>query len=156
MLEGDASDPMTVAQRIEDAVSGVRSGGGPALLRLSVPRLSGHSGQDTQTYKSAAEIAAERARDPLEKLRVQLVPARLSAADWDSEVAQGRQAVAQALAEVEGRSSPDPKRVRRYLFSEFAADGSIELQQQGGIRGEGMVPAPGTPSRTRRVRASIW
>ena len=144
VLEGDASDPMTVAQRIENAVSGVRSGGGPALLRLSVPRLSGHSGQDTQTYKSAAEIAAERERDPLEKLRLQLVPARLSAADWDSEVAQGRQAVAQALAEVEGRSSPDPKRVRRYLFSEFAADGSIELQQQGGIRGEGVVPAPGT------------
>ena len=30
----------------------VRDGNGPALLRLEVPRLCGHSGQDTQAYKS--------------------------------------------------------------------------------------------------------
>src|SRR6202167_4245688 len=53
VLDGDASDPMAVAGLIANAVMGVRSGGGPALLRLVVPRLSGHSGQDTQTYKSA-------------------------------------------------------------------------------------------------------
>src|SRR5580692_1063364 len=144
VLDGDASDPMAVAGLIADAVTGVRSGGGPALLRLLVPRLSGHSGQDTQAYKSAAEIAAERERDPLAKLRAQLVPGVVSAADWDLEVAQGRHAVAEALAAVEGRSAPDPGRIRRYLFSESAADGSIDLQQQGGIRCEGVVPSPGT------------
>src|ERR1700734_742331 len=68
VLDGDASDPMAVATLIENAVTGVRTGGGPALIRVVVPRLSGHSGQDTQTYKSAVEIAAERQRDPLEKL----------------------------------------------------------------------------------------
>jgi 2-oxoisovalerate dehydrogenase E1 component len=65
ILDGDASDPKAAAALIEDAVAGVRAGDGPALIRLVVPRLSGHSGQDTQTYKSAAEIAAEKARDPL-------------------------------------------------------------------------------------------
>src|SRR5271168_2339825 len=65
VLDGDASDPMAAAVLIENAVAGVRAGDGPALIRLVVPRLSGHSGQDTQTYKSAAEIAAERQRDPL-------------------------------------------------------------------------------------------
>jgi 2-oxoisovalerate dehydrogenase E1 component len=144
VLDGDASDPMAVAALIENAVTGVRSGDGPALIRLVVPRLSGHSGQDTQTYKSAGEIAAERARDPLEKLRAQLVPDLVSAADWDSEIAHGRQAVAEALEQVERRSAPDPKRVRRYVFSEIAADGTIELQQQGGVRGAGFVPPPGT------------
>ncbi|HEY4968741.1 MAG TPA: thiamine pyrophosphate-dependent enzyme, partial [Steroidobacteraceae bacterium] len=83
VLDGDAADPMAVAALIESAVTGVRTGGGPALIRLTVPRLSGHSGQDTQTYKSAAEIAAEKARDPLVKLRAQLVPGLLSAADWE-------------------------------------------------------------------------
>jgi 2-oxoisovalerate dehydrogenase E1 component len=144
VLEGDASDPMAVAGLIADAVTGVRSGGGPALLRLLVPRLSGHSGQDTQAYKSAAEIAAERERDPLAKLRAQLVPDLVSAVDWDFDVAQGRRAVAEALAAVEGRSAPDPGSVRRHLFSESAADGSIDLQQQGGIRCDGVVPPPGT------------
>jgi 2-oxoisovalerate dehydrogenase E1 component len=144
VLEGDASDPMAVAELIADAVTGVRSGGGPALLRLLVPRLSGHSGQDTQTYKSAAEIAAERERDPLARLRVQLVPDLISAADWDLEVAQAGRAVAEALAAVEGRGAPDPGNVRRHLFSESAADGSIVLQQQGGIRCDGVVPSAGS------------
>ena len=36
----------------------VRERRGPALLRLTVPRLEGHSFQDTQTYKSAEVIAA--------------------------------------------------------------------------------------------------
>src|SRR5580692_249064 len=144
VLDGDGYDPLAAADLIERAVAGVRSGGGPALIRLVVPRLSGHSGQDTQTYKSAAEIAAERERDPLEKLRGQLVPEQLSAADWDLVMAQGRQAVADALADVEQRSTPDPKRVRRYVFSELAADGSVDLQQQGGTYGECGTPPPGT------------
>jgi 2-oxoisovalerate dehydrogenase E1 component len=144
ILDGNASDPMAAAALIENAVSGVRSGGGPALIRLVVPRLSGHSGQDTQAYKSAAEIAAEKERDPLEKLRGRLVPDLLSAADWDLEISQGRQAVMEALAVVERQSAPDPARVRRYVFSEIAADGTVELQQQGGIHCEGVVPPPGT------------
>jgi 2-oxoisovalerate dehydrogenase E1 component len=144
ILDGDASDPIAAAALIEDAVTGVRSGRGPALIRLAVPRLSGHSGQDTQTYKSAAEIAAERQRDPLLRLRAQLVPDALSPADWDLTMTQGRQAVADALAIVEQRSTPDPARVRRYVFSEVAADGCIELQQQGGTYGECGIPPPGT------------
>jgi 2-oxoisovalerate dehydrogenase E1 component len=144
VLEGDASDPMAVAGLITDAVAGVRAGGGPSLIRLLVPRLSGHSGQDTQTYKSAAEIATERERDPLARLHAQLVPDLVSAADWDVEIAQGRHAVAEALAAVEGCAAPDAARIRRYVFSESAADGSIDLQQQGGIRCDGVVPSPGT------------
>ena len=42
----------------------VRAGSGPVLLHLRVPRLSGHSGQDTQAYKTTAEISAERAAGP--------------------------------------------------------------------------------------------
>ena len=41
----------------------------PVLLRVTVPRLEGHSFQDTQTYKSEEEIAAEWARDPLPNSR---------------------------------------------------------------------------------------
>ena len=143
VLDGDASDPIATAALIDSAVAGVRSGEGPALIRLVVPRLSGHSGQDTQTYKSPAEIAAEKARDPLEKLKAQLVPQIICAADWELDIAQSRQAVAQAHAEVEARSAPDPALVRRYVFSESAADGTLELQQQGGIRCDGVMPLPG-------------
>jgi 2-oxoisovalerate dehydrogenase E1 component len=144
VLDGDASDPLAAAALIETAVREVREGRGPALLRLVVPRLCGHSGQDTQTYKSAGEIAAERDRDPLQRLRAQLVPDLLSAADWELEIAQGRQDVADAFAQVDTLSGPDPARVRRYLFSEVGADGAVELQQQGGIRCDGAVLPAGT------------
>jgi 2-oxoisovalerate dehydrogenase E1 component len=144
VLDGDASNPTAAAALIENAVAGVRSGEGPALIRLTVPRLSGHSGQDTQTYKSAAEIAAEKERDPLLKLREQLVPHEISAAEWDWEISQAKALVVETLATVEQRRIPDAARIRRYVFSEMNADGSIDLQEQGGVRCEGITPSPGT------------
>jgi 2-oxoisovalerate dehydrogenase E1 component len=133
VLDGDGSDPLSAARLIRDAVQGVRGGGGPALLRLTMPRLSGHSGQDTQAYKGPTAIAAEQERDPWRKLRAQLVPKKLSVEDWDREVAQATALVAEARARVERRPVPDAGRVKRYVFTERAEDGSIELQAQGGI-----------------------
>ncbi|MGO9515138.1 MAG: transketolase C-terminal domain-containing protein [Steroidobacteraceae bacterium] len=150
VLDGDASDPLTAAALIEDAVAGVRSGDGPALLRLAVPRLSGHSGQDTQAYKSETEIAAERARDPLHRLRAQLVPKFMPPETWDLEMSRGRRRAAAALESVEASDSPDPARVRRYVFSETLADGAVELQQQGGVRCDGFVPPEGTQQAQRQ------
>src|ERR671913_578119 len=66
---GDGTEPVQAARLIGEAVGHVRSRKGPALIRLTVPRLEGHSFQDTQTYKSEAEVEAEWARDPLPKLR---------------------------------------------------------------------------------------
>jgi 2-oxoisovalerate dehydrogenase E1 component len=144
VLDGDSADPLRAAALIENAVMEIRSGGGPALIRLQVPRLSGHSGQDTQTYKSAGEITAERERDPMVKLRAQLVPEVVSAAEWDLQISQARDAVAQALSAVERRPPPAPGCATRFVFSELAADGSLDLQLQGGTRCEGFVPAPGS------------
>ena len=62
VLDGDGSDPLAAAALMPQAVERVRSARAPLLLRLTVPRLSGHSGQDTQTYKSAQLLAEERAR----------------------------------------------------------------------------------------------
>ncbi len=144
VLDGDGSDPLGAAALIGNAVEGVRAGSGPALIRLSVPRLSGHSGQDTQAYKSAAEIADERERDPLQRLRAQLVPDLLSAADWDLEITRGRELVGAALAAVEERRVPDPKQIRRFVFSETGADGAVLWQEQGGAFGDGRLPPPFT------------
>src|SRR6204780_1032632 len=144
ILDGTGSDPLAAAALIEDAVAGVRSGEGPALRRRVVPRLSGRSGQDSQTYKSAEEIAAEKARDPLSKLREQLVPYTLSEADWDLEVSEAHALVARTLVDVERRAAPDPKGIKRYVFSETRADGSLDLQRQGGLRCAGVEPAAGT------------
>src|SRR5262245_6157331 len=58
-LDGDGTEPVEASAVIKEAIDYVRAGRGPALLRLSVPRLCGHSGQDTQAYKSAEMIEEE-------------------------------------------------------------------------------------------------
>lgn len=138
IIESDGSDPCGAASRIRQATHLVRSGQGPVMLRIKVPRLSGHSGQDTQAYKSADEIAVERARDPLVKLRSQLVPSAISEAQWQALEVQAREDVAAALARVERRAEPDIALTARHVFSEYRSDGSIDMQRHGGVLSEGL------------------
>jgi 2-oxoisovalerate dehydrogenase E1 component len=144
ILEGDSRDPRGTAALINQALMGVRAGEGPTLLRILVPRLSGHSGQDTQTYKTQEEIAAERARDPLARLREQLVPSILSEETWISLERSAKQAVEETLARVEQRHEPDPAHTTRFAFSELGADGQPEVQAQGGLLAEGLLPTEGS------------
>ena len=79
--DGDGTDPHVASALLQEAVTHVRDGHGPALVHLTVPRLSSHSGPDNQKgYRTATEIAGDDARDPLPKLRDYLVPSLLTAA----------------------------------------------------------------------------
>ena len=113
IFNGDGTEPAQAAQLIGEAVAHVRGRSGPALIRLTVPRLEGHSFQDTQTYKSAAEIAAEWARDPLPKLKV-FVPGL----DWERIEAGVAHDVEAARAEAEAREPSPPERVTSHVFYE--------------------------------------
>ncbi len=144
VLDADEAEPLRTAAFVRQAVATVREGAGPVLLRVAVPRLSGHSGQDTQTYKSAADVAAEKARDPLMRLRDQLVPAVMSEEKWRGLEQRARADVLEAAARVERDAQPDAARVKRFIFSERRADGSLEPQQQGGMRAEGLVSPQGS------------
>jgi 2-oxoisovalerate dehydrogenase E1 component len=141
VLSGDGTDPATAAALVREAQDHVRDRHGPCLLRLTVPRLQGHSFQDTQTYKSAATVEAEWARDPLPKLRDFLVPAVMSDADWDALVAEAHGAVEAARAAAEQRPVADPETVLNNVFS------GTEPQAMGGLRAAGIaLPAGnGTP-----------
>jgi 2-oxoisovalerate dehydrogenase E1 component len=149
VLDADGSDPPRAATLVHQAVAAVRRGAGPVLLRVAVPRLGGHSGQDTQTYKSSEEIAADKARDPLARLREQIVPALMSEEKWRGLEQRARAEVLEALAWAEQEPLPDPARVRRFVFSEQRADGSLEVQQMGGMRPEGIEPAAGSATPVR-------
>jgi 2-oxoisovalerate dehydrogenase E1 component len=136
VLSGDGTEPAEAARLIRQAVSFVRKEDGPALLRLSVPRLEGHSFQDTQTYKSSDLVALERARDPLPKLRDSLVPAELSEGEWDSVAHEGRVAAENAREEAEARPVADLEHTARHVFFEGA------MQQEGGQWTQGFSSPP--------------
>ena len=144
VLDGDGSDPLSAPALIAQAVAHVRGGAGPALLRLTVPRLSGHSGQDTQAYKNASELAAEVARDPLTRLRHHLVPGRLGEPEWRAIEDRARRDVEAARAAVDARSHTDPRRVRQHVFSECGDDGKVDVQLQGGLAALGLAHPVGS------------
>jgi 2-oxoisovalerate dehydrogenase E1 component len=104
-----------------------------------VPRLCGHSGQDTQAYKSPAQIEEERARDPVDKLRRYLCRGHISEQQWhqleQSVMAEVKNALKAALA----RSEPDVRQVLRHVFCEKREDGLLDVQRQGGLAPENHV-----------------
>ncbi len=149
VLDGDGTEPVEASELIAEAVAHVRGGAGPALLHLSVPRLEGHSFQDTQAYKSKQEIDAEWARDPLPKLKAHIVPALLSAKDWDALEADAKQKVERAAQIALQRPVAEAEHVTRFVFSE---DG--ELQSEGGLWNAGYTP-PQTSDQPKPEGARI-
>lgn len=137
ILSGDGSDPAEAARLAKEAVAFVREQRKPALLRLAVPRLEGHSFQDTQTYKSEEFVKSEWARDPLPKLRDYLVPAVLDESEWNG-IAQGaRSDVEKARAEAEARPIANVEDTTSHVFF----DGE-RLQSRGGQWLEGYAAPP--------------
>ncbi len=132
VLDGDGTDPEEAASLIGEAVSHVRGGNGPALLHLTVPRLQGHSFQDTQAYKSKDVVDAEWARDPLPKLKAHVVPSLLSEKEWAALEEQAKERVARAAQIADQRPVSDPTLVTRFVFSEDGA-----LQDEGGLWNSG-------------------
>ncbi len=74
----DGSDVLACYAAGQAAVERARRGDGPTLIEAKVTRLTGHSSDDQQTkYRSAEELTAERALDPVPKFREQLRAAGL-------------------------------------------------------------------------------
>jgi len=133
ILDGDGTAPDQAADLIDRAVGHVRGGSGPALLRLTVPRLEGHSAQDTQAYKSSQQIEEEESRDPLPKLKDYLVPALLTKDEWRDLEEQVEAEVESGLEAAQSRPQPDTTNIERHRFCEITENGEPDLQQQGGL-----------------------
>jgi len=129
VFNGDGTDPVEASKLIQEAVHHVRSQRAPVLLRLRVPRLEGHSYQDTQTYKSEAEIKDEWARDPLPKLKAHVAKVQIGDEQWADLEREAAWQVEAARAEAEARGISSPEKVTTQVFFEG------EMQQVGGGAG---------------------
>jgi 2-oxoisovalerate dehydrogenase E1 component len=117
--DGDGTDPATAARLVDEVVTHVRDGNGPALLRVTVPRLSSHSGPDNQKgYRSEAEIAQDWARDPLPKLKSFVVPDILSASEWATLEREVERDVNIGLSAARARPAPDASTVYKHVYAE--------------------------------------
>ena len=157
VLDGDGTDPVEAFSWLKAGVEAVRSGKGPVLVRLTVPRLSGHSGQDTQAYKEEDLISREKASDPLLKLKQYLVPGEWSEEQWHALEKKAHSAVIEALDSALKRPEPDSATVTDHVF--FERDDPEGWQRAGGMVGvdrdlpESSDEASDEPGRVNMISA---
>jgi 2-oxoisovalerate dehydrogenase E1 component len=119
VLEVDGTDYFDARRAISYAVSHIRSGEGPWLVRGKVTRPYSHSAADNQAkYRTAEEIAEEAAHDPILLFSRQLVA--MGALGEDDLTALRREIfelVANAARTALSAARPDPARVTEQVVS---------------------------------------
>lgn len=132
IYKGDGTDPEEVSDIVRESIKYVRNHKGPALLRLEVPRLNGHSYQDNQAYKNEDLLKREEENDPLEKLKNFLIPDLLSDDDWRELEKETKDEVKKAAESAWNRASPSPDHLEGALFED-----GMEIQKIGGLFAHG-------------------
>jgi 2-oxoisovalerate dehydrogenase E1 component len=135
-MDVDGTDPALAWKAIQEAVSFVRTEGGPFLLRMRVPRLTGHTFVDTQTYKSDEQLLEEAGRDPLPKLKAYLIEQGITDDDgWNGIENKVDDELLQALNIAEATPEPAPETALEHVYY------SGNCQIQGGLHpGGSLVP----------------
>ena len=116
----DGADVLACYAAAKEAVDRARRGDGPTMIEAKVTRLTGHSSDDQQTkYRSAEELEAEKARDPLPRFREQLMEAGVLTDAKLSELASDITAVVNDATDyAEGEADPDPAFALHHVFAE--------------------------------------
>lgn len=131
IFDGDGTLPEEAASLMDEAVDYVRERKGPAMIRLTVPRLNGHSYQDNQSYKDEKLIEKEKKNDPLTKLEKFMVPDQITKRTWNTWQKKAVAAVEEAAENALARPQPDKENTEKFAFDEG------ELPVIGGLAVEG-------------------
>lgn len=155
--DGDGTNPGQSANLADEVVKHVRDGNGPAMLRLTVPRLCSHSGPDNQRgYRSDAEIAQDWDRDPIPRLKSYLVPAALSEAEWTVLEREVERDVQIGLTAARARGGPDPAQVRRHIYEEADQEkpplGGLPIEERRRLGGS---PVPSESGDNLRLAEAV-
>lgn len=139
IIHCDGLDVFDSFRAMREAVDFVRTGEGCAMVYASVVRIHAHSNSDRQElYRSAEELAAARAADPLPRFRRTLIENGLLSEDEIVSIeAQNQQTYDQAADRAKAAPDPDPATIFGYVvpdpwvperWPEGIPDGSGEPQ----------------------------
>jgi pyruvate dehydrogenase E1 component alpha subunit len=126
----DGNDLLVVYERVLAAVNRARTGGGPTLIEAVTYRMGPHTtNDDPGRYRSPAEEAEARAKDPLERIRRYLESKDAWTEEWEAEVrAEAASAADEAIAAAESV----PKPTADDLFGAVFADAPPHIAEQWG------------------------
>lgn len=112
----DGCDARAVDQAMRRAVQRARAGEGPTLLEAVVPRMTAHSSQDDDAYRTEAERAEALARDPYRGLKEQLVQTGQLTAEAIAQMeAETRDRILTDVERAMQQPAASPSRARRWL-----------------------------------------
>lgn len=135
IVEVDGTNPDEADRMIGKTIAHVRENQSPALIRVRVPRICGHSGADSQSYKTQQQREDELARDPIGKLREFFIKKNyVDAAGWDALVAEVDAEVREACQAAVAQPEPTPTDALTKAFDE----GNAPLH--GGLAADGVQP----------------
>jgi pyruvate dehydrogenase E1 component alpha subunit len=124
----DGNDAPAVHEVLSDAVRRARSGGGPTLVEAVTYRMDAHTNADDATrYRSAAEVDAWRAHDPITLLERELTDRGLIDEDGIRAVREDAEALAAAMRD---QLNEDPELDPMELFTHVYAEQTAQLRDQ--------------------------
>jgi 2-oxoisovalerate dehydrogenase E1 component len=131
IITGSGTQPEETAEKVFEAVEYARAQNGPVLLRLRVPRLTGHTyGEDQTAYKSEEQMAEERSRDPLITLE-RFLSDKVNWAKLKAEVEKEVRAELDAALEL---PQPALSEIRSHLFNQDLNPGTAHTPDVDGWR----------------------
>lgn len=136
IVQGDGTHPKLAYEILRSATEHTRSGAGPSLVRLTVPRLCGHSAQDTQAYKSPEVVSEEQKKDPLPKFKEFFLESGFTASEWDEIRAEAQDKAISAVTEAKSRPEPTVGELKRFIFTEKTSEAKPDIQLVGGLAPE--------------------
>ena len=107
----DGNDLLAVHESAYEAITMLRRGEGPYLLECMTFRLAGHFVGDAQQYRSKEELAANREKCPIERLKRHLLERGVGPDELDAIGEHARGEVQQAADRARAAPRPDPDSV---------------------------------------------
>ncbi|TSB29311.1 pyruvate dehydrogenase (acetyl-transferring) E1 component subunit alpha [Streptomyces benahoarensis] len=124
----DGNDAPAVHGVLTEAVRRAREGGGPTLVEAVTYRVDAHTNADDATrYRTADEVEAWRAHDPIALMERELTARGLLTDDFAAATRDGAEEMAADLRE---RMHQDPALDPDDLFTHVYAERTTQLRQQ--------------------------
>ncbi len=112
----DGNDLPAVFEAAREAIACVRGGEGPYLLECMTHRMAGHFVGDAQRYRSREELAALKAKCPIERMKKRLAGLGVAPEELDAIGEEAVREMAQAAEEARGDPRPDPRAALCHVY----------------------------------------
>ncbi|MCM2358565.1 MAG: pyruvate dehydrogenase (acetyl-transferring) E1 component subunit alpha [Geobacteraceae bacterium] len=137
-VQVDGNDVFAVYRATSEALAKARQGGGPTFIECHTYRVADHTtADDASRYRSAAEVAEWRKRDPLLRLRLFMERKGLWTEEDEKNAWQrARTTVDDAVKEAESAPPPEPEELFQYARATLSPRQQRQLKEiaERGVR----------------------